>query len=745
MGKWTRRAFIGAGFAAGVGLVVGVAIRPGNRAEKVAKYVAGEGEHLIGAWVKIGEDNHVTAIVPHSEMGQGAQTALTQMLADELDAAWDDVSFMEAPPEDAYANWALGKGFILGDAEMPSVLVPTIDGLFLTVANTMHLQITGGSMSVRTTGVYGMRVAGAAARALLIETAAEAWGVPVAEVSAEDTHLVHAASGRREPFSAFAEAAGAHTPSRTPVLKDPGEFRIMGRSVARHDIPSKVDGRARFGVDAIVPGMKHAAILGAPVFGATVASLDDSKATTMAGVHRVVNLDDAVAVVADSWWQASQALKQVDVTWTGTGNDDLDSAAIFARFDADLEKARSEGGAGADVERGDVAGAFASADRIVESAYRVPWLAHTCMEPMNATARFDDAGRCEIWVGTQNPLGYRHEVAAAMGLDAEDVTIHQHTMGGGFGRRSQADVPIQAARLARETGFPVKLIWSREEDVRHDIYRPAVASKFRAALTASGEVLAWENVYHEKHEPAEAPVIPYRVAAQKIFWADSPTHVPFGPWRSVDHSQHGFFTESFVDEVAIAAQRDPYQFRRELLADAPRHRAVLDLAAKQANWGETLAPGRGRGISIQESFGTLVAQVVDVTVRDGKVKVDRVVCAIDCGFAVSPDGVSAQMESGILYGLSAALYGNIEIENGAVKQGNFDDYRSVRMDESPVIETHILNSGETWGGAGEPGTPGIGPALTAAIFDATGLRIRELPVSLHDLSRPVETDEVMTG
>lgn len=744
MGKWTRRAFIGAGFTAGVGLVVGVALRPGDRASKVAQYVAGEGEHLIGAWLKIGTDNSVTAIVPHSEMGQGAQTALSQMLADELDAAWDDVSFIEAPAEDEYANWAMGKGFILGDAKVPSVLVPTIDGVFLAVTKSMHLQITGGSMSVRTTGVYGMRVAGAAARQLLVEAAAEAWGVPAGEVTAQDTHLLHAGSGRRAPFAEFAEAAGARTPSRTPALKSPDEFRIMGRSVARHDIPAKVDGSAMFGIDAEVPGMKHAAILGAPVFGAQVARMDATKAGSMPGVRRVVNLDDAVAVVADGWWQASQALKAVDVAWTETGNESLDSAAIFARFDADLDAARAEGGAGADVEVGDPAGVFASADRVLESTYRVPWLAHTCMEPMNATARVD-GDACEVWVGTQNPLGFRHEVAAALGLDPQQVTIHQHFLGGGFGRRSSGDVAIQAARLAREVGAPVKLIWSREEDVRHDIYRPAVTSKFRAALSEAGEVLAWENVYHEKHEPVEAPTIPYAVAAQKIFYADSPTHVPFGPWRSVDHSQHGFFTESFLDELAHAARRDPYQFRRELLVDRPRHRAVLDLAAQKANWGEALGPGRGRGIALQESFGTLVAQVVDVSVRDGAVKVDRVVCAVDCGFAVSPDGVAAQMESGILYGLTAALHGNIEIENGAVKQGNFDDYPSVRMDAAPAIETHILDSGATWGGAGEPGTPGIGPALTAAIFDATGLRIRELPVSKHDLSVPVETDAVMTG
>lgn len=744
MGKWTRRAFITTGVAAGGALVVGVALRPGHRTPKLAELVAGEGEQLVNAWVKIDADNHITAIVPHSEMGQGAQTALTQMLADELDAAWADVSFVEAPAEDEYANWALGKGFILGDAKIPSVLVPTVDGLFMQVSKAMKLQITGGSLSVRSTGVYGMRVAGAAAREMLIAAAADAWQVPARELVARASHIHHEASGRSAPFATFAAAAARMTPPRTPQLKGADDFRIMGRNVARLDIPSKVDGSAVFGIDAEVPGMKHAAILGAPVFGAQVASLDGSTAEAMPGVHSVVNLDDAVAVIADGWWQASRALQQVKVSWTQTGNEGLDSAAIFAQFDADLDAARSNGATGADVEQGDLASAFRDAAQIVESSYRVPWLAHSCMEPMNATARME-SGVCEVWTGTQNPLGCRHELAAAMELDVDAVRVHQHTMGGGFGRRASSDVAIQAARLARAAGVPVKLIWSREEDIRHDIYRPAVTSRFRAALSASGELLAWENLYHEKHEPVEAPTIPYGVAAQLIHHTDSPTHVPFGPWRSVDHSQHGYFTEAFFDEVAIAAGKDPYLLRRELLADRPRHRAVLDLAATKAGWGETLPPGRGRGISLQESFGSLVAQVVDVTVDDGKVQVDRVVCAVDCGFAVSPDGVAAQMESGILYGLTAALYGDIEIRGGAVVQGNYNDYRAVRMSEAPRIETHILNSDAPWGGAGEPGTPGIAPALIAAIHRATGLRIRELPVSKHDLRRIAETDEIGVG
>lgn len=743
MGKWTRRAVITTGVVAGGGFVVGVALRPGHRAPGMAHLVTEDGESLVNAWVKIDSDNHITAIVPHSEMGQGAQTALTQMLADELDANWLDVSFIEAPAEDEYANWALGKGFILGDAKIPQALVPTVDGLFLQVGKAMHLQITGGSASVRATGVYGMRVAGAAAREMLLQAAATQWQLPVSDLTAENSQIVHAASGKKADFAEFASAAAQITPSSTPKLKSPEDFTIMGKRVQRLDIPSKVDGTAQFGIDAQVPGMKYAAIVGAPVFGAQVVSVDSAAAENMPGVHSVVNLDNAVAVIGDGYWQARQALQQLNVAWSATGNEGIDSEALYQQFERDLNASRNQGNSTTDVEIGDAATVFANADNVIEATYRVPFLAHTTMEPMNATARENGDG-VEVWVGSQNPLGFKHEVADALQIDADLVTLHQHPMGGGFGRRATGDVAVQAARLAKRAGVPVKLIWSREEDVRHDIYRPAVSSQFRAALSASGEVLAWENMFHEKHEPDEAPTIPYNVAAQNIHYTDSPTHVPFGPWRSVDHSQHGFFTEGFFDEVAEAAGKDGYQMRREMLIDKPRHLAVLDLAAQKAGWGETLTEGQGRGISLQQSFGSLVAQVVDVTVVEGKVKVDRVVCAVDPGFAVSPDGVEAQMESGIIYGLSAALYGDIQIKNGAVVQSNFHDYKSVRMNEAPVIETHIINSHAPWGGAGEPGTPGVAPALTAAVFQATGTRVRQLPLSNYDFGyQIVEPEEVI--
>lgn len=731
MGKWTRRALITSGVVAGGAMVVGVAIRPGHREPKLAPLVAGDDEVLVHTWVKIGADNRVTAIVPHSDMGQGAPSALAQMLADELDARWDDVAVLEAPAEDGYANYALAKGFVTAGMRIPKVLVPTVDGAMQQISRFMHLQITGGSLSVRTTGVYGMRVAGAAARSLLLDAAADAWRAPVGQLVATEGRIHHPASGRSEPYSAFAAAAGQRKPPAAPVLKAPEAFTLMGRDLPRLDIPAKVDGSARYGIDAEVPGMKMAAIRRAPVFGARVAAVDAAAAAAMPGVVRVVTLDDAVAVVADGYWQASQALAQVRVTWTETDADRLDSPALFARFERDMDAALADGKERRDLVRGDARRALAGAHRVVEASYRVPYLAHACMEPMNATADVRD-GACDVWTGTQNPLGFRYAVAEALGLDAARVRVHNAPMGGGFGRRAIPDYAIQAAQVSQQAGVPVKLIWSREEDIRQDHYRPAVVSRFRGGLDADGRLVAWENQFVDKHEPAEAPHVPYAIEHQFVHYADSPTHVPFGPWRSVDHSQHGFFTESFVDEVAHAAGRDPFEFRRDLLADKPRHRAVLERAAERADWRRPRPPGSGRGIALQESFGSIVAQVVDVTVEAGRVRVDRVVCVADCGFAVSPDGVKAQMESGIVYGLSAALYGEITVRDGAVVQGNFHDYPALRFDETPQIDTYIVDSGAAWGGAGEPGTPGIAPALTNAIFDATGERVRTLPISRYE-------------
>jgi isoquinoline 1-oxidoreductase beta subunit len=738
MGKWTRRGFISAGFIAGGGLIVGVAIRPGNRAGDFASYAKGDDETLLHTWVKLDSNNVVTAIIPHSEMGQGVGTALAQMLADELDADWNLVKFEEAPAISAFANYPLGKGLLMGGVDMPDFVVPTVDGVLIRTAQALDLQITGGSLSVRTTGAYGMRVAGAAVKQMLRVAAAQTWQVPVDQVVAKDSQMIHEATGRSEPYSAFAAAAAEMTPPASPTLKTPDQFKIMGRHVQRHDLPSKVDGTATFALDVRLPDMLYATVKRAPTFGGGVDNIDDTQTRTIKGVIDVVRLpaaevsaliggfstEESVAVVAEGYWQAKRGLDALNIEWAATDNDSVSSDAIFAQFDRDISAGIDRQ---ADVSQGDLTTSMANASQIIEAEYQVPFLAHTCMEPLNATAVVKD-GFCEIWIGCQSPLSFRQAVADSLGFDVENVTLNNCFMGGGFGRKSRPDYAIQAAQLAAKVGRPVQLIWSREEDVQQDFYRPAVQSRFRGALDDNGNLTAWENTYAGKMEPVEAPLIPYTVAVKDIGHVASPTHVPLGAWRSVDHSQHGFFTESFIDEVAVAAGQDSYEYRVARLQHLPRQLAVLRKAATEAQWDVPLAPGRGRGIALQESFGSIVAEVVEVTVSDGNLSVDRVVAVIDAGYAISPDGMKAQIESGIIYGLSAALYGEITIKDGAVAQSNFHDYSSLRMSKAPTIETHIINSGEVMGGAGEPGTPPIAPALANAIFNATGERIRQLPI-----------------
>ena len=748
MNKFTRRAFLSTGIIAGTGLVVGVSIRPGNRAQGLQELMAGEDETLVHAYIKIGADNVVTAIIPHSEMGQGIQTSLAQMVADELDADWDLVRAEEAPALDEYANYAVGKGFLIPGAKFPDIIVPSVDGALMQIADVLNVQVTGGSGSIRFTGELGSRIAGAATRQLLVQAAAQEWQVPESEIETEKSHLIHRASSRKEPYAAFAVAASALTPSYTPQLKRQDQFKIMGQQVQRFDIPAKVDGTAQFALDVRVPGMLYATVTRSPVFGGSLIATKDEAARAISGVIDVYELPpmesndmigafaagESVAVLAEGYWPAIQGLKALEIEWDTGGNETVTSDKIFAQFDADISAAQNRE---TDSLFGDADDVFSTAANIISADYRVPFLAHTCMEPLNATAEVKD-GRCEIWIGCQNPLGFRQAVANALGFDAENVTLHNQFMGGGFGRKARPDYAIQAALIAQRAGRPVQLIWSREEDVRQDFYRPAVQSRFRAALDNDGNPIAWENTYVDKHEPIEAPLIPYAIAAQNIGHVASPTHVPFGAWRSVDHSQHGFFTESFIDEIAVAAGKDPYEYRAGLLGNHPRHLAVLEKVAEQAQWSRPLAQGRGRGISVQESFGTVVAQVVEVTIVDGELSVDRVVAVIDAGFAISPDGITAQVESAIIYGLTAALHGEITIENGAVAQSNFHDYEAVRMDTAPKIETHIINSGHAIGGAGEPGTPGIAPALANAVFDATGIRVRNLPLNQFNLRFGVE-------
>jgi len=738
MGKWTRRAFLTTGVIAGGGLIVGVAIRPGNQASEMSDLLGDDGGQFVHAYVRIDSDNTITVMVPHSEMGQGAQTALAQMLAEELDADWNNIRIEEAPAIGAYSHYSLGRKYLLKGINFPDFIVPSVDGAMMKLMDNLGLQVTGGSTSIRVTGSLGMRVAGASTRQMLRKAAASAWQVPLKDITTDNSHLVHTPSSRREPYASFVNEVAEMTPSQTPEFKKAEDYKIVGKFVPRLDIPSKVDGSAQFALDIRRPGMLYATVIRAPVFGATIVSIDDQAARKIEGVVDVIELPQAqsnmmiggfqsspaVAVIADSYWTAKKGRETLNITWSDVDLAARSSIDIFAQFAKDITASEERQ---SDRLQGDTPTQFLNASKVIEADYTVPFLAHTCMEPLNATAEINN-DHCTIWVGCQNPLGFRKVVAEALSLDEDKVTLHNQLMGGGFGRKSLPDYAIQAAQIAKAVGRPIQLIWSREEDIRQDFYRPAIQSRFKGGIDESGKLLAWKNTYVNKAEPTEAPLIPYAVGAQDIGHVSSPTHVPFGAWRSVDHSQHGFFTESFIDEVANATGKDAFKFRLDLLKDKPRHLAVLKRAAEEANWETPLAKGRGKGISLQESFGSIVAQVVEVSIVDKSISVDRVVAVIDPGLAIAPDGMKAQIESGIIYGLSAAMYGEITIQDGAVVESNFHDYRSLRMSDAPSIETHIINSGHELGGGGEPGTPGIAPALANAVYAASGIRVRSLPL-----------------
>ena len=728
MGKWTRRGFIAAGVTAGGVLAVGVALREGHRAPKLAAMMTDGDETLVNVWVKLSPDNTITAIVPHSEMGQGVFTSMTQMLAEEMDADWEKVTFEQAPAHEAYANYALARDYITGGARVPGFVQDTLNGGFLRLTQAMSLQITGGSTAVRFTGEGGMRVAGAAARDMLMRAAAKEWDVDARELRTEKAHIYHDASDRSAPYAAFAVAAGAMSPPTQPKLKSVDDYTLMGQSLPRLDIPAKVTGEAEFAIDVDLPGMRYAAVMGPPVFGATVAELDGATAQAMDGVHSVINEGDFIAVVADSYWRAEQAVRTLDVQWSETGREGLNQAAIYDQFRADMARAVEAGDEQVDVKAGDARGAAETADRVVTAEYTVPYLAHATMEPMNATAHVRD-GQADIWIGHQNPLAVRDQVAKTLGLKKASVTVHNRLLGGGFGRRAEADYPLMAARIAAQVDGPVKMIWSREEDTRQDFYRPATTARVIAGLSEAGEPVSWDYQFVHKHDPEEASNIPYAIPNQLIHYAETDNPIRFGPWRSVDHTQHGFFIESFIDELAHEAGEDPLAFRRALVAHNPRYVTALDTVAEAAGWGRALPSGRGLGVALVDSFGTVVAEVVEVDVTGPSPRVVHVWAAADPGFVVNPDGFIAQIESGVIYGLSAALYGDITVENGAVAQSNFHDYPVTRINDAPPITVKLINSGARTGGGGEPGTPPIAPAVANAVFAASGTRVRTLPLA----------------
>ena len=730
--KMNRRRFLLAGTVVGGGAIFGYAATRPSRHRRANTELVQDEERYITSFIKIRPDNQITIYVPHSEMGQGIHTALSMMAADELDADWEAVNIEQAPAIDLFANGDLVKGFA-AEFGVPNFLMGLVNVSAFAVAEIGNLQTTGGSSSVRYTGEFAMRTAGAAAREMLMETAAARWDVPVEELTTELSHVRHNASGRSFSYGELAAQAAVLEPPENPRLKDRSQFNIMGKAISRNDIPAKVDGSAMYGLDAHSDDMLYAAIRLAPVFGARLVSVDAGETLSRRGVHRVIELEDSVAVVADNYWRASQALALVKAEWETSENDAVSSADIAARFDTAL----AESNGSKDKETGDTEAAFAAAADVIEAGYSVPYLAHAPMEPMNCTVHIQ-GDKADMWTSTQDALGMKGRVARIAGLAEEDVTFHQTYCGGGFGRRLPFNWNMidHATLIAKQFDVPVKTIFSREEDMRQDYYRPAVKNNFMAALDAGNKVTAWHSRFTGPIQVPGAAHIPYAIENQSIRVVDGDTHVPVAAWRSVDHSQQTFFIESFIDEIAHRAGRNPYQMRMELLRQHPRHRKVLEVAAEAAGYGRNLPAGHALGIAVQESFGSIVAEVAEVSMdADNRPLVHKVTCAIDCGWAVNPDTVEAQIESGIIFGLTAAMYGEITIENGRVKQGNFPDYEMVRMATAPEIEVHIIESGEELGGLGEPATPPIAAAVTNAIYILTGERVRELPIKNHDFSQ----------
>jgi isoquinoline 1-oxidoreductase beta subunit len=713
-----RRRFLISAAAAGGGLILGFHLpSDGNRA--VAAETMEKGAE-VNAWIVIDPDETITIRVARAEMGQGIFTALPMLVAEELGCDWQKVRAEYASPTENYR-----RKHVFGS------------------------MLTGGSLSVRTSQDY-LRTAGATAREMLIAAAAQRWNVPVHECEAEGGVITHKPTHRKVTFGKVAEAASRLMPPRDVKLKPASAWRLIGQRVKRLDTADKVHGKPVYGIDVRLPGMVYATVANCPVFGGKLKSYDESKIKGMKGVHQVVPLDNAVAVVGDSYWQAKQALDALPVTWDDGGHGGVDSAAIGRLVQDGLT------GSDAAVLRsdGDVATVTASAHTVVEATYSAPFLAHAAMEPTNCTAHVTD-DKVEMWVPTQNADATLLLAAQAAGVDPSKVEVHVTFLGGGFGRRgaavAQNFVP-QAVAIAKAVGKPVKMLWSREEDIRCDFYRPASGAKFSAGLDESGNLLSWHlrlagpSIAHTLAPAtiahgADARMleglvdIPYAVPNILIDYAMRNTHVPVGFWRSVNHSQNAFFKESFVDEMAHATGQDPYQFRRGLLAHNPLHLAVLDAAAKAAGWGSKLPAGVFRGIAHNEAYGSIVSQVVEASVSDkGEVKIHRVVCAIDSGHVVNPDTIEAQVQGAIVFGLTAALYGEITIQQGKVEQGNFDDYEMLRLAGMPKVEVLLVPSGAFWGGVGEPGLPPVAPALCNALFAATGKRIRSLPLKNQKLT-----------
>jgi len=716
----SRRGFVIAGVSAAGGLMIGV---PMSAEAALQPPVMADGTNPakeMTAFVIIEPDSTVTIRAPHQEMGQGTTTALAMLLAEELACDWKKVKV-----EYASANRNQRAG-----------------------GNLYGRMQTVGSSGLRTS-VTMMQQAGASARERLRLAAADQWKVDPADCAVTSGKCVHKASNRSADYGSLAAAAAQVQLAKEPAIKTPDQYTLVGKWTPRLDTAAKLDGSAKFGLDAVVPGMVYAAVWSSPVYGGSVVSVDESGLKDIRGILGVVKLKDAVVVVADRYWRAKKGLDALKITWGDGGYGGVDSAQL----DAGLLKAL-DGPLFTAEQKGDAAAAFAAPGaKLVEATYEAPFLSHSPMEPLNCTVAIGP-DRADVWISTQGPMSVLQETAKATGLKPEQVYVHNHYVGGGFGRRGGAtDELAQAIAVAKQVGKPVKLIWSREQDIRRDRYRPQAAVRFRSALAPDGKPgvlqakIAVPSLIRgtgapqewQASEPMATECIQnnfYDWPARDVQVVLKNSHVPVSFWRGVGSSQNGFFIESFVDELAHAAGKDPYEFRHAMLT-RPDARAVLEALAKHSDWGKPLPKGSGRGIAIIEAYGSVSGQVVEATVsKDGKLKVDRVTCVLDPYHVANPNTVAQQMEGAVIMGMTAAIWGEITIKNGAPVQTNFNNYRMARMAETPPrIDVHLVPSGGTkWGGVGEPGLGPFAPALANAIFAATGKRVRKLPLKNTDLS-----------
>ncbi|MDE2566205.1 MAG: xanthine dehydrogenase family protein molybdopterin-binding subunit [Burkholderiales bacterium] len=705
----TRRGFLQAGGA----LVIGFVLPASGRA---AVKAAAADAVPISAYLRIAPDNRITVVCGASEMGQGVLTAIPMLLAEELDADWSLVGVEQAPADKAYANPMFG------------------------------MQATGGSATVRGNWTP-MREAGAAARAMLVAAAAERWKVDAAQLRTERSFVL-GPGGRKASYGSLAAAAARQSVPAKPALKQARDFKLLGQPLHRLDTPSKVDGSARFGIDAQVRGLWVAVMARAPAPGAKPLKLDEAAARAVKGVRQVLTIPSGVAVLADGFWAAKKGRDALQVQWDLGPAAQLSSAAVSTMLD--------EAAGNADAvarDEGNVRDAAANASATVQARYEVPYLAHACMEPMNCTAwvRGDEV---EIWAGTQSQGPAQGILGAVAQVAPARVQVHTLMLGGGFGRRFAPDFTVDATLLSKLSGKPVKLIYTREDDMAAGYYRPASVVRFEAATDAQGRptvlragvgspsIMAASGFLKIPASGVDSMAVegladhPYDIPNQRIAYGRAEPGPQVWFWRSVGHSQNAFFIESFIDELAAAAHQDPFEYRRALLGKSPRHKAVLERAAAEAGWGRPLPAGRARGIAVAESFGSYVAEVAEVSVdADGTPRVHRVVAAVDCGQTVNPAIVQRQIESAIVFGLSAALYGRISYAEGRVEQGNFNTYPVLRMNAAPKVEVHVMASTEAPGGIGEPGTPPLAPAVLNAIYAATGRRLRKLPVDTAALRK----------